>query len=165
MEQTTATNFFSLLKGLGLDGVSIAILFEGEGMTVSVLPKSKGIKDDAVHEIKPLSMRGTATEMDMHFFETIEKPFRETVSFYATLEAFEEGQRKAKENSKIESEKKKQVEDYLSKIDKVKKDENYTDKDDEKILKYIAKIFEIEPGHKKAKELHKEIQGKAKTLF
>ena len=66
------TQFNQLMTG-SVD-VTMVIRKSTTGMTVSVLPKSNGLKDEAQNHIVPLTLSGTPEELDNGFFQTIARP-------------------------------------------------------------------------------------------
>ena len=67
------TDFFSTLRQTGIEQYGISVSFDGDSVSVSVLPKSSA-KDKALQSIKPLTLRGNVTEVDEKFFQVLQKP-------------------------------------------------------------------------------------------
>ena len=65
--------FFTQFNQLMAGNVDITLVIRKSvtGMTVSVLPKSNGLKDEAQNHIVPLTLSGTPEELDGGFFQTI----------------------------------------------------------------------------------------------
>jgi PRTRC genetic system protein E len=87
--------------------VIITVSKQSAGLTVSVLPKATGLKDEAQTHLQPLVITGTPAELDAGFAEAIRQPVRKVAGLLTNMKAFEasvekaEAQRKeAKENSK-----------------------------------------------------------------
>ena len=58
------------LDGLNLN---IVIMKTENGLTVSVLPQAK-VKDEAMKNLKPILLKGTAEELDAQFAGIIQQP-------------------------------------------------------------------------------------------
>ena len=69
-------------------------------LTVSTLPKSNGLKDEAANHIIPLTLTGTPEEMDAEFLQHIMQPIRKATGLISNLMEFEKQADKAAANSK-----------------------------------------------------------------
>ena len=56
--------------------ITMVIRKSATGMTVSVLPKSNGLKDEAKNHIVPLTLSGLPGELDAGFMNAIANPVR-----------------------------------------------------------------------------------------
>ena len=92
------TQFNQLMTG-SVD-VTMVIRKSTTGMTVSVLPKSNGLKDEAQNHIVPLTLSGTPEELDNGFFQTIARPVQKVSGLLANMAEFEQQADKAAKDSK-----------------------------------------------------------------
>ena len=92
------TQFNQLMTG-SVD-VTMVIRKSTTGMTVSVLPKSNGLKDEAQNHIVPLTLSGTPEELDNGFFQTIARPVQKVSGLLANMAEFEKQADKAAKDSK-----------------------------------------------------------------
>lgn len=96
------TQFNQLMAG-SVD-VTVVIRKSTTGMTVSVLPKSNGLKDEAQNHIVPLTLSGTPEELDNGFFQTIARPVQKVSGLLANMAEFEKQADKAAKDSKAAKE-------------------------------------------------------------
>ena len=70
--------FFTQINQLMAQSVDITMVIRksATGMTVSVLPKSNGLKDEAQNHIVPLTLSGLPGELDAGFMNAIASPVR-----------------------------------------------------------------------------------------
>ncbi len=69
-------------------------------MTVLVLPKANGLKDEAQRNLVPFTMTGAADEIDRGFFAAIQQPVARAAGMLTNMAAFEKQTDKAAANSK-----------------------------------------------------------------
>lgn len=69
-------------------------------MTVLVLPKANGLKDEAQRNLIPFTMTGAAEEIDRGFFAAIQQPVSRAAGMLTNMAAFEKQTDKAAANSK-----------------------------------------------------------------
>jgi PRTRC genetic system protein E len=103
------TNFFETLHSLNIHGdwmISIKTDANGQ-LIVSVLLSREDIGDDASKSVPPMLFKGTPSELDEGFFDTMVTPAQKTSSLFLNMEQFAKELEKAKEKSKIEEEKNK----------------------------------------------------------
>lgn len=102
------TNFFENITALQVPGKwTLAIHTDEQGQfTVSALFTALHNADNATKVIPPMLLKGTATEMDEGFFETITQPVQQTAGLYNNLNAYHKQLEKARLNSKMEQDKK-----------------------------------------------------------
>ena len=96
------TQFNQLMAG-SVD-ITMVIRKSATGMTVSVLPKSNGLKDEARNHIVPLTLSGTPEELDGGFFQTIARPVRKVSGLLTNMAEFEKRADKAASESRAAKE-------------------------------------------------------------
>ena len=82
--------------------MAINIAKTKNGMTVSVLPGNSLVKDAAKNKITPLTICGSAQELDEGFVGAIVTPIASTNKMLIDMKSFEEGQAAAKAASEME---------------------------------------------------------------
>ncbi len=102
-------SFFSTLKQMGIEQYGISIQFDGDKVSVSVLPKSSA-KDKALQSLKPLNLRGNVQEVDEQFFQILQKPLERTKALFRNTAAFERSLKETEQ--KTQRAKKKKEYDY-----------------------------------------------------
>ncbi|MDY3316457.1 hypothetical protein PG630_03920 [Riemerella anatipestifer] len=69
------TIFFKQIAGLEIEGtLNLTIKKDTENIVISILLNNDACGDKAKHLIPPLTIKGTAEELDEQFFETITPP-------------------------------------------------------------------------------------------
>lgn len=86
--------------------ITMVIRKSATGMTVSVLPKSNGLKDEAQNHIVPLTLSGLPGELDAGFMNAIANPIRKVSGLLTNMAEFEKQADKAAANSKASKEQK-----------------------------------------------------------
>lgn len=86
--------------------ITMVIRKSATGMTVSVLPKSNGLKDEARNHIVPLTLSGLPGELDAGFMNAIANPVRKVSGLLTNMAEFEKQADKAAANSKASKEQK-----------------------------------------------------------
>src|ERR1700710_1793518 len=101
------TNFFQNIASLNLEGVwKLAISTDKSGkITVSQLFNTT-CGDKAVNLIVPLTLSGTAEELDEAFFDKVTEPTVKSAGLQVNMEAHLKSVEAAQAASKLESEKK-----------------------------------------------------------
>ena len=109
--------FFTQINQMMNQSVDITMVIRksATGMTVSVLPKSNGLKDEAQNRIVPLTLSGLPEELDAGFIGAISKPIQK-VSGLLTSKAAKD--QKAKE-TKEEKEKREKYEKHMKKAEEL----------------------------------------------
>ncbi len=116
--------FFSTIHQMMTEGVDLTIVIRKSNgqMTVSVLPKSNGLKDDAQHHIVPLTLTGMPQELDAGFLSTISQPIQRATGLITNMAHFEAQADKAAANSKAAKEaKSKETKEQKEKREKYEK--------------------------------------------
>lgn len=100
--------FFTQINQLMAQSVDITMVIRksATGMTVSVLPKSNGLKDEARNHIVPLTLSGLPGELDAGFMNAIANPIRKVSGLLTNMAEFEKQADKAAANSKASKEQK-----------------------------------------------------------
>ena len=86
--------------------ITMVIRKSATGMTVSVLPKSNGLKDEARNHIVPLTLSGLPGELDAGFMNAIANPIRKVSGLLTNMAELEKQADKAAANSKVSKEQK-----------------------------------------------------------
>lgn len=102
------TNFFENIAAMNAAGNWKLTIHTDEqgGFTVSALFTALHNADNATKAIPPMLLKGTATEMDAGFFETITQPVQQTAGLYNNLNAYHKELEKARLASKMVQDKK-----------------------------------------------------------
>lgn len=129
----TTTNFFSHIAQLGVQGELHLTIAKGaqDNLIVSVMLQNQACTDSAKNSIPPLTLRGTAQELDNGFFENITKPLESASGLMVDMEGFMKQLEQTKKQSAMEKEK----------ADKQKKE---TEAKDKKYKDAMAKADELE---------------------
>ncbi|WKS95905.1 PRTRC system protein E [Riemerella columbina] len=100
------TNFFKQIAGLEIEGtLHLTIRKETENIVISVLLNNDACGDKAKNLIPPLTIKGTAEELDEQFFATIVQPLESTSKLMVNMESYLKAQERAKKQSAMEKEK------------------------------------------------------------
>lgn len=142
--------------------LTIEIYKTAENMTVSVLPKDKGVKDDAISKIKPILLTGTAEELDEGFIQAVSSPLQKATGLLQNLREFEKGVDNAEQNSKAGKEKAEKINKLIAAAEKLESEKKLP----EAIAKY-NEVLEIDPEHAKAKNKATDLEAQSKqgSLF
>ncbi len=102
-----STNFFNQIAQLGVAGDFHLTIAKGaeNNLIVSVMLQNKQCGDTAKNIIPPLTLRGTAEELDNGFFENITTPIQTASGLMVDMEAFMKQLEEAKKQSAMEKEK------------------------------------------------------------
>lgn len=94
--------FFTQINQMMNQSVDITMVIRksATGMTVSVLPKSNGLKDEAQNRIVPLTLSGLPEELDAGFIGAISKPIQKVSGLLTNMVEFEKQVDKAAADSK-----------------------------------------------------------------
>ena len=100
-------NFFTQLAQMNIEGSLQLTITETTAGTwlVSVLLQNERCGDNAKHLIPPLTLKGTAEELDNGFFQSIVQPIEQTSSLLLNMESYLKAQEEAKRQSAMEKEK------------------------------------------------------------
>ena len=132
------TNFFRQLAKLNLTG-DLQITFRQTGesnIILSILLNNEQCGDEARKTIPPLTLRGTAEELDNGFFENVSAPLQRASGLMVNMESFMKQLEEAKKQSAMEKEKsdkekkeketkEKKYKDAFQKAEELEKEGNY----------------------------------------
>ena len=127
--------FFKKLSEIMTAGTTLNLTVHHQNgiLTVSVLPKVKGLKDDAKKHLLPIVLTGTPEELDEGFFDTVSQPVQKASGMLSNMKSFEEGlarveaeKKEVKEQKraaeKKADERKKQYDKLMAKADALEKE-------------------------------------------
>jgi len=160
--------FFSKLSHLGLESLTIKVIYPKKDVaTVLIVPHSAA-KDTALTEMKPLSLSGSTKEIDDEFFGRISEPLEKTSKLFDTVKEFEAQQAEVSKKTAIEKQRKDKIKSAKTKLEKILGAEGYNpEKDKAKAQKAIDELLELDPKNSyaiKAKQTLLE-QTSEGTLF
>lgn len=100
--------FFTAIHQMMTDGVDLTLVIRKANgqLTVSTLPKSNGLKDEAQNHIVPLTVSGLPQELDAGFLQAIARPIQKTAGLISNMAQFEAQAEKAASESKAAKEQK-----------------------------------------------------------
>ena len=94
--------FFTTIYQMMTDGVDLTLVIRKANgqLTVSTLPKSNGLKDEAQNHIVPLTVSGLPQELDAGFLQAIARPIQKAAGLITNMAQFEAQAEKAASESK-----------------------------------------------------------------
>ena len=94
--------FFTTIHQMMTDGVDLTLVIRKANgqLTVSTLPKSNGLKDEAQNHIVPLTVSGLPQELDAGFLQAIARPIQKAAGLITNMAQFEAQAEKAASESK-----------------------------------------------------------------
>lgn len=100
-------NFFTQIAQMNIQGSLQLTIQETTAGTwlVSVLLQNKQCGDNAKNLIPPLTLKGTAEELDSGFFQSIVQPIEQTSSLLLNMEHYLKAQEEARKQSAMEKDK------------------------------------------------------------
>ena len=100
--------FFTAIHQLMTEGVDLTLVIRKANgqLTVSTLPKSNGLKDEAQNHIVPLTVSGLPEELDAGFLQAVARPIQKAAGLITNMAQFEAQADKAAANSKAAKEEK-----------------------------------------------------------
>ena len=116
--------FFTAIHQMMTESVDLTIVIRKTNgqLTVSTLPKSNGLKDEAQNHIVPLTVTGTPQELDTGFLQAIARPIQKTCGLLSNMAQFEAQADKAAASSKAAKEaKSKETKEEREKREKYEK--------------------------------------------
>lgn len=133
-------------------------------LTVSTLPKSNGLKDEAQNHIVPLTVTGTPQELDTGFLQAVTRPIQKACGLISNMAQFEAQADKAAASSKAakdaksketkeEREKREKYEKLMKKAEELTAARNHRE---------AVSVFTQAKAHANAAQL-KEIEEKIKA--
>lgn len=98
--------FFTAINQMMTEGVDLTLVIRKANgqLTVSTLPKSNTLKDDAQNHIVPLTVSGLPQELDTGFLQAIARPIHKASGLITNLAQFEAQADKAAAESKLAKE-------------------------------------------------------------
>lgn len=132
--------FFTTIHQMMTDGVDLTLVIRKSNgqMTVSMLPKSNGLKDEARNHIVPLTVSGLPQELDSGFLQAVARPIQKASGLITNMAQFEAQAEKAASESKAskeqksketkeEKEKREKYEKHLKKAEELIAAQNHKD--------------------------------------
>jgi len=140
---------FTEISNLLNDGemLCLNIMKTGESLVVTVLPKSKEVKDPAAEQLIPLNLKGSPQELDSGFIEAIRSPVQKSMSLMSNMAEYEKSAEKASKESKAEKDRKDNTAKYIREAESAEKANKYK----EAIATY-TKALELNPNNLKIKQ-------------
>lgn len=124
--------FFTAIHQMMTEGVDLTLVIRKANgqLTVSTLPKSNGLKDEAQNHIIPLTVSGMPEELDAGFLQAVAHPVQKAAGLITNMAQFEAQAEKAASESKAakearsketkeEKEKREKYEKYLKKAEEL----------------------------------------------
>ncbi|WP_018675960.1 PRTRC system protein E [Riemerella columbina] len=125
------TNFFKQIVELEIEGtLNLTIRKDAENIVISILLNNDACGDKAKNLIPPLTLKGTAEELDEQFFATIVQPIETSSKLMVDMENYLKAQEKAKKQSAMEKEK----------ADKEKKEKEKRDKKYNELMEKVEEL-------------------------
>ena len=83
--------FFTAIHQMMTESVDLTIVIRKANgqLTVSTLPKSNGLKDEAQNHIVPLTVTGTPQELDTGFLQAVTRPIQKACGLISNMAQFE----------------------------------------------------------------------------
>ena len=140
--------------------LSINIRRVNDRLSVAVMPRHAGVKDEAQQNLVPLILSGTAVELDAEFLQAIAAPVSRTTGLLTNLETFERQAAKAssesraaktaqEKESKEAREKREKMEKLLKKTDEAVAARRYSEAliwlKQARVLADAGSLFAVEP--------------------
>lgn len=146
--------FKSIEQHLSGMNLNVVISKNDNGLTVSVLPQPT-CKDDAMKNLTPILLKGTADELDAQFAGIIQQPLEKVSGISANLIQFEKNVEIQAEKTAIVKAKKDATKKLTDKADKelVKAEEHIKKDEISKAILKIEAALKFAPDYKKAKDL------------
>lgn len=116
--------FFTAIHQMMTESVDLTIVIRKTNgqLTVSTLPKSNGLKDEAQNHIVPLTVTGTPQELDTGFLQAVTRPIQKACGLISNMAQFEAQADKAAASSKAAKEaKSKETKEEREKREKYEK--------------------------------------------
>lgn len=116
--------FFTAIHQMMTESVDLTIVIRKTNgqLTVSTLPKSNGLKDEAQNHIVPLTVTGTPQELDTGFLQAVTRPIQKTCGLISNMAQFKAQADKAAASSKAAKEaKSKETKEEREKREKYEK--------------------------------------------
>jgi len=152
------SNFFSILQQTEISQFGISISFDGDTVSVSVLPKSSA-KDKALQTLKPLTLRGTVQEVDEKFFQILQKPLEQTKALFRNTVAFEQALKETEKKTQQAKKKKESTTKKATELKQLLNDKSFNPMQDHKKATDLAnQILKLDANHKEALKVQKDMK-------
>lgn len=139
-------------------------------LTVSVMPKRAGLKDEAKNNLSPIVLKGTPDELDRDFITTIQKPIERAVGLLTNMAVHEKSVETMKskskaedENRKKESAEKKAYTDKIQKVETLYKEKKYPEA--AILLKQVSEMPVADKKQCEALKIKIDVELNSGTLF
>ena len=98
--------FFTAIHQMMTESVDLTLVIRKANgqLTVSMLPKSNGLKDEAQNHLVPLTVSGLPQELDAGFLQAVARPIQKTTGLISNMAQFEAQAEKAASESKAAKE-------------------------------------------------------------
>ena len=98
--------FFTAIHQMMTESVDLTLVIRKANgqLTVSMLPKSNGLKDEAQNHLVPLTVSGLPQELDAGFLQSVARPIQKTAGLISNMAQFEAQAEKAASESKAAKE-------------------------------------------------------------
>lgn len=98
--------FFTAIHQMMTEGVDLTLVIRKANgqLTVSTLPKSNGLKDEAQNHLVPLTVSGLPQELDAGFLQAVARPIQKAAGLISNMAQFEAQAEKAASESKAAKE-------------------------------------------------------------
>ena len=116
--------FFTAIHQMMTEGVDLTLVIRKSNgqLTVSTLPKSNGLKDEAQNHLVPLTVSGLPQELDAGFLQAVARPIQKAAGLISNMAQFEAQAEKAASESKAAKEaKSKETKEEKEKREKYEK--------------------------------------------
>ena len=83
--------FFTAIHQMMTEGVDLTLVIRKANgqLTVSTLPKSNGLKDEAQNHLVPLTVSGLPQELDAGFLQAVARPIQKAAGLISNMAQFE----------------------------------------------------------------------------
>ena len=83
--------FFTAIHQMMTEGVDLTLVIRKANgqLTVSLLPKSNGLNDEAQNHLVPLTVSGHPQELDAGFLQAVARPIQKTTGLISNMAQFE----------------------------------------------------------------------------
>lgn len=144
------TDFFSTLHKTGILQCSLGISFDGDTISVSLLPKSQ-TKDKALQSLKPITISGSVSEVDNSFFEIVNTPLEKAQTLIHNTLLFEKNLKESESKTQAAKKKKESARKKSEDLKKLVKANDFNPMTDHEKANQLAKeVLSIDPQNKEA---------------
>lgn len=116
--------FFTAINQMMTEGVDLTLVIRKANgqLTVSTLPKSNGLKDEARNHLVPLTVSGHPQELDAGFLQAIARPIQKAAGLISNMAQFEaQAEKTASESKAAKETKAKETKEEKEKREKYEK--------------------------------------------